>query len=226
MSTSIRTRARATFTSWAYKVYLRMFGRGTNLFAVSERIVEYPFAVGEALKLSRGSRVLVFGCHSDMLTTLLPTIGLDTHGVDVKDFELPYKGFTFHRGDVRKTEFPDASFDAVFAVSTIEHIGLFDGDDTGDRKAVGEMRRVVKPGGAVILTVPFASRAEVIPAFERIYDRPSLDRLLDGLEVQSIAAYAAEPGALWRSIDPKEAPPPQHQTSCTALVTARKRPQA
>jgi ubiquinone/menaquinone biosynthesis C-methylase UbiE len=60
---------------------------------------------------------------------------------------LPRDRFTFHSEDARHTSFPDAMFDAVFAVSTLEHIALFDGDDTGDLQASREMRRVLKPGG-------------------------------------------------------------------------------
>jgi hypothetical protein len=142
---SVKSRLQSTFVTWSYKVYLRFFGRGSDLFQVSERIVEYPFAVEMALRLPKGSTVAVFGCHADLLTTLLPTLGYDTHGVDVKEFRLEREGFTFHREDARKTSFPDARFNAVFAVSTIDHIGLFDADDTGDLKAAREMMRVLKP---------------------------------------------------------------------------------
>lgn len=208
--------------SWSYKAYLRFFGRGANLFTVSERIVEYPFAVKAAMQLPAGSRVAVFGCHSDMLTTLLPTLGLETHGVDVKDFQLPYEGFTFHREDVRKTSFPDAHFDAVFAVSTIEHVGLFDDDEHGDQKTLREMRRVVKPGGPIVLTTPFASSSAVVPMHERIYDRSALSELLGDLEIDSITVFAAEPGSLWEAIPLDKAPAPQQQTNCTVLVKARR----
>ena len=219
---SVKSRLQSTFVTWSYKAYLRFFGRGSDLFQVSERIVEYPFAVEMALRLPKGSIVAVFGCHADLLTTLLPTLGYETHGVDVKEFRLERAGFTFHREDARKTSFPDARFDAVFAVSTVEHIGLFDGDDTGDLKAAREMMRVLKPGGLFVLTVPFASSSAVIPAFERIYDEASLRKLLEGLDVESICLYATEPGALWHPIPLAKAPAPQGQTSCTALVTAQR----
>ncbi|MFI5282723.1 MAG: class I SAM-dependent methyltransferase [Candidatus Dormibacterales bacterium] len=219
---SAGTRLKSVMLSMSYKVYLRLFGRGAPLFEVSERIVEYPFALETALLLPKGSRVAVFGCHSDLLTTLLPAVGFETHGVDVKDFNLAYEGFTFHKGDIRKIPLSNDFFDAVIAVSTIEHIGLFDNDDMGDRKAVGEMRRVLKPGGLFAITIPFAAHSDLIPMFERIYDQRSLARLLEGLDVESICAYAAGPGELWHPIAIDHAPEPQRQTSCTALVRARK----
>jgi SAM-dependent methyltransferase len=219
---TVKSRLQSTLLTFTYKMYLRFFGRGSDLFQVSERIVEYPFAVESVLRLPKGSTVAVFGCHADMLTTLLPTLGYETHGVDVKDFRLQREGFTFHKADARKTTFADARFDAVFAVSTLEHIGLFDNDETGDLKAAREMARVLKPGGLFILTVPFASSSKVIPAFERIYDEASLRTLLQGLDVESISLYATEPGALWHPIELHQAPVPQGRTSCTALVTARR----
>ena len=56
--------------------------------------------------------------------------------------------------------FPDENFDAVIAVSTIEHIGLGAYGDPfqegADARVVKEIHRVLKPGGRLILTTPFA----------------------------------------------------------------------
>src|SRR5438309_8279391 len=92
----------------AYKSYLLLFGGGGGLFGVSERIVEYPFAVESVLELPEGARVVLFGCHGDLLTTLLPTLGYETYGVDIKDFPLDYRKFQFRREDIRRTSLPDA----------------------------------------------------------------------------------------------------------------------
>jgi SAM-dependent methyltransferase len=50
-------------------------------------------------------------------------------------------------GDVRELPFRDASFDAIYSMSTIEHF-----DET--ERAVEEMARVLKPGGRAIVGVP------------------------------------------------------------------------
>jgi len=50
-------------------------------------------------------------------------------------------------GDVRALPFPDASFDAIYSMGTIEHF-----DET--ERAVEEMARVLKPGGRAIVGVP------------------------------------------------------------------------
>jgi SAM-dependent methyltransferase len=205
-----------------YALYLRLFGGKSSPYHVSERIVEYPFAVRALRELPGGSRVAVFGCHGDLLTTLLPSLGYHVFGIDIKDFPQRFGDFEFHREDVRHTSFKDAFFDAVVAISTIEHVGLFDNDASGDAGTINEMRRVLKPGGILAITVPFASRSAVLPLFERIYDKALLTSLLDGLDVESICAYALLPGSLWSPITLDDAPEPSRRTECTALVLARK----
>jgi 2-polyprenyl-3-methyl-5-hydroxy-6-metoxy-1,4-benzoquinol methylase len=54
-------------------------------------------------------------------------------------------------GDVRELPFPDASFDAVFSYSVLQHLAK---DDV--RAVVGEVRRVLRPGGIVWIEMPNA----------------------------------------------------------------------
>jgi SAM-dependent methyltransferase len=51
-----------------------------------------------------------------------------------------------HGVDMRKTDYPDASFDVVVNISAIEHVS---GD--GDIQAAKEMGRIVRPGGFVVI---------------------------------------------------------------------------
>ena len=92
--------------------------------------------------------------------------------------------------DGRALTYPDASFDAAYSISVLEHI-----PNGGDSQAIREVLRVVRPGGLVVATVPFDRRYretfvqgpvyERAPAggepvfYERHYDRPALvERLL------------------------------------------------
>ena len=54
-------------------------------------------------------------------------------------------------GDVRVLPFPDASFDAVFSYSVLQHLAK---DDV--RAVVSEIRRVLRPGGIVWIEMPNA----------------------------------------------------------------------
>jgi SAM-dependent methyltransferase len=54
------------------------------------------------------------------------------------------------REDLTKLSFSDASFDFVYASHVLEHI-------LEDHKALGEIRRVLAPGGIAVLPVPIVS---------------------------------------------------------------------
>ena len=66
----------------------------------------------------------------------------------VTDYEVQYQ-------DARKLAYPDNSFDLVYSISVIEHI-----PDNGDTEALEEFGRVAKPGGVVIVEVPYRHEAE------------------------------------------------------------------
>jgi ubiquinone/menaquinone biosynthesis C-methylase UbiE len=206
-----------------YALYLRSFSGVQEV--IPERIIEYPFAARHFKQLAPGSRVAVTGCYGDLLTTLLPAMGLEVVGIDIKEFPLEAAGFSFKKSDLRHIELPDASFDGVAAVSTIEHVGLFDGDPDGDRKAVAEFKRLLKPKGLFVITVPFAADATVISMNQRIYDRASLTRLLDGFDIKELAAYAYSSEKAWSAVPVEKTPASNvwHETHSTALVAAEVR---
>lgn len=61
---------------------------------------------------------------------------------------------SFSLRDGRSLGYGDGEFDVVFSMSVIEHIE----GESGDSKAMQEMIRVLKPGGLLVLSVPFGSR--------------------------------------------------------------------
>jgi SAM-dependent methyltransferase len=54
-------------------------------------------------------------------------------------------------GDGRALRFEDASSDAAYSVSVLEHI-----PEPGDEEALRELARVVRPGGRVVVTLPYS----------------------------------------------------------------------
>jgi SAM-dependent methyltransferase len=58
--------------------------------------------------------------------------------------------------DARRLPYPDSFFDHVFSISVLEHI-----PDDGDSQAMHELSRVLRPGGSLTLTVPYASSGYV-----------------------------------------------------------------
>lgn len=59
----------------------------------------------------------------------------------------PHAPFVDEKGDVAEIPLPDAQFDAVLCIHVLEHV-------EDDRKALGEIFRVLKPGGWALITVP------------------------------------------------------------------------
>jgi ubiquinone/menaquinone biosynthesis C-methylase UbiE len=113
---------------------------------------EYVRLLGVAL----GERVLDVGCGSGAVTRTLAqrvapggsAVGVDTSAALLKVArELADEAglgdtIEFKQGDCRALPFPDASFDAVVAATTLSHV-----PDAG--RALTEMVRVTRPGGRV-----------------------------------------------------------------------------
>jgi ubiquinone/menaquinone biosynthesis C-methylase UbiE len=85
--------------------------------------------------------------------------------------------------DVSNLAFRGDFFEAIIAISTLEHIGLGRFGDPvyaeGDFKAMKELKRVLKENGKIFLTVPFTSHYTV--TWQRFYDREKLLELTRGL---------------------------------------------
>jgi SAM-dependent methyltransferase len=117
---------------------------------VPERIPIFVAAVG------RGKRVLDLGCRSGALTRHFvdgnEVVGLDVDAVALaKAAELGIDGV---QGNVEEPlPFDDASFDAVIAGELFEHLQFPD-------TLVREVRRVLRPGGVIVGSVPNAYRLQ------------------------------------------------------------------
>jgi SAM-dependent methyltransferase len=124
-----------------------------------ERLVEVPWVLS---RLRRG-RVLEVGhafAEPAYIAALVEAGPGELVGVDLAEAEVP--GFETVVADARALPFPDTSFDQVLLVSTLEHIGAdnevygLEGapDDTGRAAALQELRRVLRPSGSLLVTVP------------------------------------------------------------------------
>lgn len=64
------------------------------------------------------------------------------------------------RLNIEAIDLPDASFDTIFCSHVLEHVD--------DAKALPELKRILKPGGQLLIEVP------IIEGWERTYENPSI----------------------------------------------------
>jgi ubiquinone/menaquinone biosynthesis C-methylase UbiE len=158
----------------------------------TERVIEVPFLF-ESLPEPSNQKVLDIGCCESDLVVHLNSIGFDVYGIDMRDCKQRNNNITdnikqkFIIGDVRKMEFQDNIFDIVYAISTLEHVGLVETpyhtdtifDEDGDIKALIEMMRVTKPGGKIIFTVPYGIGENGLKIWQRFYTKDRIQKMIE-----------------------------------------------
>jgi SAM-dependent methyltransferase len=180
-------------------------GGGAWRTVVNERIVEIPFVLRH-LTVPPGASVLEFGHVKSWLALALASLGYRVTGVDLRPYPYRHPILTSIVGDFLARPLPEASFDAVVAVSAIEHCGFtsYGGPALAgaDREVVDRMRQLLKPGGPLIMTVPFG-RAGESPKGWRTYDAASLAALLAGFRVVEAAYYRGLDRESWEPVAPE-----------------------
>lgn len=134
----------------------------------------------------RRPRILDVGCGTGANLLLLSKYG-DAEGVDVSEDALSFcraRGLDkVQLGAGEELPYEDATFDLVTAFDVVEHM-----DD--DLAGLSEMRRVLRPGGRVLLFVPtfmfLWGLQDEVSNHRRRYRLPELQRVLEqaGFEVE------------------------------------------
>ena len=137
--------------------------------------VELPKVSGTLLDVGCGAQP-----YRSLLSTMVNYLGIDT--IDAK----PH--FGYQTGDTvyySGTAWPvkDGSADVVLCTETLEHIAE-------PSAFLDEMHRCLRPGGRVVLTVPFAARWHFIPHDYWRFTPSGLQRLLTRAGFTNIEIYA------------------------------------
>ncbi|MGA3168797.1 MAG: class I SAM-dependent methyltransferase [Terriglobia bacterium] len=151
----------------------------------TERLVEIPFLFDSLPEPSINIRTLDIGCCESPIVTELDKLGFNSWGIDLRDYIEGYPKFI--KCDARNLKMiPDNSFDVAIAISTVEHIGLIDTpyhtdinlDDNGDKKSISEMVRAIKPGGIIILTIPYGKGDNTLTSWIRFYNKERVNNII------------------------------------------------
>jgi SAM-dependent methyltransferase len=194
---------------------------GPNWAAVPCRRWEYVAAVVCSEILSKPGKVCDAGSgHGNAFTNFIAAKGNQVDAFDRRahgrrDFSSG-GSIKYHSLCMTNVKLPEAQYDYVFAMSSIEHVnaGKFAIPemefDTGDTLAMLEISKLVKPGGFLVLTTDFGPEYMPPPAIansHRIYDWESLNsRLITpanmeyGLEVYDEIGFLGD-DIFWEQIN-------------------------
>lgn len=136
--------------------------------AILERAVDrFVGDTGLALTIGVGA-----SREAEMLARRTRLVAIDRAPIDPECTEFSLAT----RADALALPFPDNTFDAVFIFDVLEHI---DADDV----ALEELRRVLKPRGHLLVTVPafmfLFGRQDIVSEHKRRYRRRHLSRLVE-----------------------------------------------
>ena len=171
-----------------------------------ERVVEIPW-IFQNLGIEPGGRILDFGCSQSPIALHLASLGYSVVGVDLRPYDFTHPNLRVVQGDLLDSRFADGEFDAVVAISAIEHTGLAAYGEAprgrADHRIVAEFRRVLREDGRLLLTVPYGRMGQT--SWYRVYDRDSLGALLDTFAVTKIDYYSGVGRKAWHPVTEEEA---------------------
>jgi 2-polyprenyl-3-methyl-5-hydroxy-6-metoxy-1,4-benzoquinol methylase len=163
----------------------------TDLFPLkNQRILDVGAARGEiSSELAQcGARVTALEFELELLKAL--------------ELQAKEHGFTAMKGDARKLDLSEKSFDGAVMLEVFEHI-----DDS--KKVLSELHRVLQPDGKLVLSVPTGYSERLYSFFFRDYqrqathihtfDKSTLTQLLQsaGFSVTTIKTANFEPFVAW-----------------------------
>jgi SAM-dependent methyltransferase len=148
-----------------------------------------------------GDRALDLGCGTGTFTAMLADAGASAIGVEVAEAALRRARAAHPELDLRLTPldgplpFDDRAFDLVWASEVIEHIAY-------TKRWLAEVRRVLVPGGRLLITTPNHPRAAIMlhglePYSQpfgdhlHLYTRRSLAEALEELGFERVEVHAA-----------------------------------
>jgi SAM-dependent methyltransferase len=200
-----------------------------------ERCVEYPWLLSR-IKL-RGARILDAG------STLNHDFILDHSALSDNDLTIITlapehdcywkRGISYVFGDLREMTFRDEYFDLVACISTLEHIGMDNslfasGHDLSlipstYLSAVSEMHRVLKPGGRLLLTVPYG-RDPKIPE-TMVFNAQMMAQVVDQFRArQTEMMFYRYTSDGWQSAKQRECEDAEYEP--WVMLSEKKRPHA
>jgi len=174
--------------SWRPPLNKPPIGRVGRTTAAVRRGLDLPAAsiwrhLASELRVAEGT-VLDVGCGAQPYRPLIPRgvryMGIDTERAE-EDFGYAIPDTTYFKGDEWPVE--SASIDVVLCTETLEHV-------LEPPKLLAEAHRCLRPGGRLLMTVPFAARWHFVPCDYWRFTPSGLQYLLQRSDFTNIAVFA------------------------------------
>ena len=125
-----------------------------------------------------GSSVMSIG----IISQFVPITMVDIRPIDIELFNL-----SFQEGSILNLPFKDDSIESLSSLCVIEHIGLGRYGDPldpwGSEKAINEIKRVIKPQGILLISLPVDEINKIYFNAHRAFTREYIMSLFDGFEL-------------------------------------------
>jgi SAM-dependent methyltransferase len=152
-----------------------------------------------------GARILEAGCGLAHFTVAVHALGYRAEGLDwsektIRGLSQLFPHIPWHVGDVRKLEFDEGAFDAVYSPGVCEHF------EEGPAQILAETRRVLRPRGVAVVSTPCFNRWLQVRAtqfspqgepsgefYQYAFTPDGMSRLLErlGFELLQVRPYAS-----------------------------------
>lgn len=107
--------------------------------------------------------------------------------VDIRSIEVELPNLYFVKASILNLPFKDNSIESLSSLCVIEHVGLGRYGDNldpfGSEKAIEELKRILKPGGNMLISVPVEKENKIYFNAHRTFTRDYLLGLFEGYEI-------------------------------------------
>jgi 2-polyprenyl-3-methyl-5-hydroxy-6-metoxy-1,4-benzoquinol methylase len=153
----------------------------------NERVVEVPFTLQAISALAPPARIIDIGSCESVVPLELASLCYRVTALDIRSYAYAHPNLTAVKASILDWEGDGRPYDAAILLSTLEHLGLPVYGQTrlqkdADKRAMTRVRRLLRPGGLLVLTAPFGPSHT--GETQRTYAAVDLARLLKGFRVQ------------------------------------------
>lgn len=192
-------RNRFLLSVFADPALMRRFRHGSKLPAgygvrMDERTVEYPWVLSHlkdrSTHLLDAGATLIFPFLLDLPLLQAKTMVVYTLAPEKWIYQLPNVSYIY--GDLRDTILKDGLFQEIVCLSTLDHVGMDNTKIYSEdsrfceqspreyRLVLQELRRLLAPGGRLLITVPYGRYANL--GWMQQFDAPRLQDLIDSFD--------------------------------------------